>query len=210
MITAVTLFVSCDKNDSSTESIQNNSILKTAGPGYEFVVTCGGTCTSGDECKLNKTTDGYFMQCNCDNCYLEVTFLGEQGIDSTLTDQDASNFIDSAIGSVDAFISDFESYMDEFHTGFSYVVLNYSFITHDGFIGVRYSYELPDGTVSTVTFITEGIDGPTYRIDCSGDCDVPSATCREQWVLTLPPSAECTCQGTCAMTVTEAEPGLGE
>lgn len=45
---------------------------------------------------------------------------------------------------------------------------------------------------------------PPTKVDCSGGCDAVGATCRERVIIGSDDSVsyECTCQGSCAMTVT--------
>jgi hypothetical protein len=43
--------------------------------------------------------------------------------------------------------------------------------------------------------------GPDIIVDCSGGCD-GSQTCRERYIISQG-TVECTCEGSCVMTVTE-------
>jgi hypothetical protein len=184
------------------------------GPDYEYVVTCEGDCgTEADRC-----TDAQVLhqiwECNCDACYFVIELVGEGGLTEEVVKGEAAIALAKELyrGYEHGFVENLKSFLAENAISEESIVDIRRSIVRDGsFFGIRYEIKDNLDVIRSVTFISEGINGPTYEVSCSGGCDDHISTCRERWVLGNPPSAECTCEGDCKMTVTEGSgPGLSE
>ena len=158
-------------------------------------ITCSGSCKNGEHPEPSESTcdamlyDGNTgtIECPCADCSMQVSKEALAKI-STYTKY-FNEFLMTKIGTVKATLY---SVSIEAYTKAEVVV---------------FEFKIPEtGAKETVMYITkfDGAGekgGPTVEVDCSGGCDDAGQTCRERYILATG-DAECTCQGSCKLTVT--------
>jgi len=185
------------KHKTSTQ-LSRMEIQSIKDHGYEFVVTCEGSCD--EECVFVDTGLN-IQECSCDGCHVEVMLVGEGPSEGRiLTDGAAHRLLNTLIGDYeDAFLGELQNYLSAYDE--KPEVTQYSIVRSPSFFGVRYHLREGDGTEETVTFTAQGPGHPTYTVTCDGGCDDPTESCRERFIVGAPPQVECTCEGTCAMKI---------
>ncbi|MEM1320795.1 MAG: hypothetical protein AAGG75_11100 [Bacteroidota bacterium] len=148
----------------------------------------GGNIGEKGHCQVKSDMNGKF-ECTCAGCKMTVS----------------ANLFDSEIDLVQQLSDANENYGDalqfvqqkhgEAVEGFNRI----SFDFQESFTSIVYEYELNNGDVETVLYVTvfddDGVAGKTYEIDCTGGCG-----CREQYDFKSE-TASCSCED-CKMKVT--------
>lgn len=193
---------SCNKEVG--ENSLTHTSKSTSGPGIEYVLTCQGGCDNPEvECTHQKRAQTVY-ECNCDNCYFVIEIVGETGWTEDVVEGDSAKALAAQLfqGYEHGFKEELDSFLVQKNIDEGDLwEMKRIVVREEGFFGIRYEIVDKSGQLITVSFISEGVDLPTYRVNCSGGCNDAQESCRERWVLGSPPSAECSCEGACEMTI---------
>tara|TARA_R110002072_G_scaffold70522_27_gene170261 strand:+ start:973 stop:1632 length:660 start_codon:yes stop_codon:yes gene_type:complete len=172
--------------------------------GIEWAVSCSGVCEPQGDCSYLKVgTNSY--ECPCESCFLEILLVGEQSEERSISKDDANAMLANLLAENGTFLNELNDHVFSSFGTNTYEVTRVNMLTQDNYFGLNYSFNLEDGNTASVSFLKSlgevGAEPIKIKVDCSGPCDLPTAKCRERWVPGNPPSAECTCEGECSMTV---------
>jgi hypothetical protein len=173
----------------------NNAVVDRAADVHK--ITCTGRCQAGEHPDPSESTceamlyDGNTgtIECPCSNCTMQVS---NQLSTASAYVQYFNEHLMAKIGTINALVYSIEI---EKHPNAEFVL---------------FEYKIPNsadrGTVMYVTkFNASGQRiGPVVEIDCTGGCDNVTETCRERYIISTG-NAECTCEGTCKLTVTNKD-----
>lgn len=209
----ISLAFSCSKNNQDSSSTDSKkSSYANFEEGVEYAVSCGGTCEYSGSCKHIKVGVNTY-ECPCESCYLEVSLVGEQSGEKVISNDNSHALIKDLLAKNGTFLNELNEHIFSNFGTKSYKVSQVNLLTQKDYFGLIYTFELPDGSVESISFLKSlGLDGAEpvkTKVDCSGPCDSPRASCREKWIPGNPPSAECTCSGECSMTI-ESMPSTQE
>lgn len=161
-------------------------------------ITCTGTCQPNEHPDPRESTceamlyDGNTgtIECPCTGCVMQV-----------------SNQLTRVVPYVTYFN---EHLVSKIGTSSNVILYAVEIEDYTNTESVLFEYRIPNSTErGTVMYISKfnaagERTGPTIEIDCSGGCNNATETCRERYILSTG-DAECTCEGTCKMTVTYKE-----
>ncbi len=160
-------------------------------------ITCTGSCQEGEHPDPSESTceamlyDGNTgtIECPCKNCTMQVS---NQLSTTSSYDKYFNEHLMAKIGTVKVLLYSIEI---EKYPGAEVILFEYKIPT-----------SAARGTVMYITkFNASGQrSGPVVEIDCTGGCDNATETCRERYIISTG-NAECTCEGTCKLTVTYKE-----
>lgn len=157
-------------------------------------ITCVGSCQTGEHPDPNESTceamlyDGNTgtIECPCTNCVMQVS---------------------SQLTRVNPYLQYFNEHLTVKIGTVTTILYSVEIEEYTNADVIIFEYKIPNtSNRETVMYIKRynaagEPTGPVVEIDCSGGCDNATETCRERYILSTG-DAECTCQGTCKMTVT--------
>ncbi len=173
----------------------NNAVVDRAAAVHK--ITCTGSCQVGEHPDPSESTceamlyDGNTgtIECPCSNCTMQVS---NQLSTTSAYVQYFNEHLMAKIGTNNALLYSIEI---EKYPNAEVVLFEYKIPT-----------SAARGTVMYITkFNASGQrSGPVVEIDCTGGCDNATETCRERYIISTG-IAECTCEGTCKLTLTNKE-----
>jgi len=180
--------------------------LAKSSPEIEWMLYCEGDCA---ECKgKGVKLSARVYECPCtDQCGLKVTRVGtSSGIGSTA--ESGRRELDSLANIYGTFQAELEQVLLENYSFFEYRISAVEVHANTSGIATKYYVvNTLDETEISIVFTKASPEGPSYNVDCSGDCISASAKCTERIILADPIQIECTCEGSCNMTISPSEPG---
>lgn len=203
------------------ENVEQQDLAKPSyktGPGYEYHVDCIGSCPSGPNCNLIKEADGTSYTCPCTgtDCQLQVTLLGEQGYQvAQYEEEEARSMIRNTLGAYGLGKEDLDAWMNQQRPGAAYRIDSLRYFIQEREYGIHFfcRFSSDDAPQSVILMyrnedyspIEAGTGDPVvYYVACSGDCGTGVDECRERWILSNPPMAECTCESdNCSMVISD-------
>ncbi|MEQ8908027.1 MAG: hypothetical protein RIC95_02455 [Vicingaceae bacterium] len=212
LIISASMFMACEKeqdkkasqheevNASSKKTLTSNKAMGATQAALE--ISCDGTCSGTDDaCGMRiQGMPVEYMECDCEGCSMTFSGIADLPYDENLevyfevVGEDLNNH----------FTTNYPSQTPRISSVSIYKLTNSNVIIHVEF-EEPVANSLADVSFELV-FDESGSLIKKQKIECSGGCDDEGESCRERY---YPGSGavECTCQGTCAMTVTQLPTG---
>jgi len=204
VIVAFCCFISCQPNVLEAETPQplTQNITEVADtrstPGIN--VKCSGSCVSQEEeCSMTWDLKNNTIECACEGCTMVLTNAESTGgivSDISMIGEYFVEFLETTYNSTNFNLSNVEIHRYE---NTETVLLDFTVLDTEDEGSIMYvlTYN-DDGSLSE--------NNPTLEINCSGGCGDGETDdkCKERYIISSG-TAECTCQGSCKMTVKTIE-----
>ncbi len=146
--------ISCN-NDTKQTSPDNQ--FKSAGPGYEYILTCEGGCeVETNEC-THELVGLQTYECNCDDCYFVIELVGEDGLTEEIVKGDAAISLANDLfqGYEHGFLDNFKAFLAKNKISEESIVsIDRSILRRGGFFGIRYEIKDNLDVITTVSYMT--------------------------------------------------------
>lgn len=214
LLITITLMLSCNEVTEKFinskieigEGIPTKTLANSSEEITDYSITCSGTCDDGNYCGLSFTNspEGEMeILCRCEDCVMQIAF-------DNPTTEEQKQMIFNNFSTKYLFLTELDNYMEEYYSGLIYNILSIEVSELGNSYSILYFIETENNEEISIMYANYFVGDSDYdnrfQIDCNGSCDDPNKTCREKFNL-VTGEAECTCEGSCKMTVTDLGPG---
>lgn len=204
----VFLTASCSKSVDNSSTDENTQSKLKSTKTLNVTITCTGTCDEGGRCRVIIKPGNNYAECGCEGCVLVVNELKADGYIVPDNQQELKN----EIFSKNMFVENLEAFVLKKHKTKAFDITSIEYVQNGEEYYFIYDLEISGGVYESVMYAytysknLKSTDGGVvmrgFEIDCSGECNDATETCRERYTFN-PPGAECTCAGSCSMVVNE-------
>ena len=186
----------CSKLDETQQSNSAENLRKSLEHGVQWKINCTGSCANCDMLKV----DDWGYQCNCDqDCKLQAIRIGSQ---PEINDAAAWPILDSLFEVYGTFRANLEESLSERLALPHTKILSVEVFSIGEWFGLLYQVRDLDSDLElSLAYYRTAPGAPGYEVDCSGDCISASMQCVEEITLGDPVKFNCSCEGSCHMTI---------